>query len=118
DVQDAGDLTIPADVQEKLLRFARTGLAVAVMRGKSYLSLGGVSMGIAGSIVDQSFFEEYLGMRVECVDMTEIVRRVEEKIYDEKEFKQAYSWTRKHCVEGKDWNPEKQRRDQKRKDWE
>jgi L-fucose isomerase len=88
------------------------------MRGKSYLSIGGVSMGIAGSIVDQPFFENYLGMRVECVDMTEFVRRIEEKIYDEKEFKQAYAWTRKHCVGGKDWNPEKQRRDQKRKDWE
>ena len=72
DVQDAGDSNIPADVQEKLLRFARAGLAVAIMRGKSYLSLGGVSMGIAGSIVDQPFFENYLGMRVECVDMSEI----------------------------------------------
>src|ERR1041385_731519 len=118
DVQEAGDLDIPADVQEKLLRFARAGLAVAIMRGKSYLSVGGVSMGIAGSIVEQPFFEDYLGMRVECVDMTELVRRIEEKIYDEREFKAAYGWTRKNCVEGKDWNPEKQRRDQKRKDWE
>lgn len=118
DVQDAGDATIPADVQEKLLRFARAGLAVAIMRGKSYLSLGGVSMGIAGSIVEQGFFENYLGMRVECVDMTEIVRRIEEKIYDEKEFEKALAWTRKNCPEGKDWNPGKQRRDQKRKDWE
>src|SRR5215211_4598683 len=84
DVQEAGDLDIPADVQEKLLRFARAGLAVAIMRGKSYLSIGGVSMGIAGSIVEQPFFEDYLGMRVECVDMTELVRRIEEKIYDEK----------------------------------
>ena len=83
DVQDGGDTSIPADVQEKLLRFARAGLAAAIMRGKSYLSLGGVSMGIAGSIVDQPFFESYLGMRVECVDMTEFVRRIEEKIYDE-----------------------------------
>src|SRR5581483_5415730 len=70
DVLDGGDDTIPLDVQEKLLRFARAGLAVAIMRGKSYLSLGGVSMGIAGSIVDQSFFESYLGMRVETIDMS------------------------------------------------
>lgn len=120
DVQDTGDSGIPADVQDKLLRFARAGLAVAIMRGKSYLSLGGVSMGIAGSIVDQSFFESYLGMRVESVDMTELVRRIEEKIYDEREFKRAYRWTREHCMEGKDWNPENQRRDAARKDreWE
>ncbi len=117
-VQDAGDLEIPVDVQEKLLRFARAGLAVAIMRGKSYLSLGGVSMGIAGSIVEQGFFESYLGMRVECVDMTELVRRMEEKIYDEREFKKALAWTKRHCREGKDWNPPAQRRDAKRKDWE
>src|SRR3954463_13561446 len=107
DVQNAGDSTIPADVQEKLLRFARAGLSVAIMRGKSYLSLGGVSMGIAGSIVEQSFFEEFLGMRVECVDMSELTRRIEEKIYDEREFEKAYAWTRKNCIEGKDWNPAK-----------
>jgi L-fucose isomerase len=88
------------------------------MRGKSYLSLGGVSMGIAGSIVDQSFFESYLGMRVECVDMSELVRRMEEKIYDEKEFDRACAWTKKHCIEGRDWNPPKQRRDTRRKAWE
>jgi L-fucose isomerase len=118
DVQNAGELSIPADVQEKLLRFARAGLAVAIMRGKSYLSLGGVSMGIAGSIVEQSFIESYLGMRVECVDMTEVVRRIEEKIYDEREFEKACAWTRKNCREGKDWNPAKARRDSKRKDLE
>lgn len=118
DVQNAGDSEIPKDVQEKLLRFARAGLSVAIMRGKSYLSLGGVSMGIAGSIVEQSFFEDYLGMRVECVDMTEFVRRIEEKIYDDREFTKAYAWTRKNCKEGKDWNPAPQRRDQKRKDYE
>ena len=73
-------------MQEKLLRFARAGLAAAMMRGKSYLSLGGVSMGIAGSIVDQPFFERYLGMRVETVDMTEFTRRMEEGIYDPDEF--------------------------------
>jgi L-fucose isomerase len=118
DVQDGADTTIPADVQEKLLRFTRAGLAVAIMRGKSYLSLGGVSMGIGGSIMHQPFFEKYLGMRVECVDMCELVRRIEEKIYDEREFKKAYAWTRENCNEGRDWNSEKQRRDAARKDWE
>jgi L-fucose isomerase len=118
DVQDSDDSSIPADVRDRLLRFARAGLAVALMRGKSYLSLGGVSMGIAGSIVDHGFFEDYLGMRVECVDMTEFVRRFEEKIFDEREFELARAWTRKHCVEGRDWNPPRQRRDAKRKDWE
>ena len=82
DVQDAGDPVIPEDVQEKLLRFARAGLAVATMRGKSYLSMGGVSMGIAGSFVDQPFFEAYLGMRVEAIDMTEFLRRIDENIFD------------------------------------
>jgi len=116
DVQDAGDTTIPADVQEKLLRFAKAGLAVATMRGKSYLSLGGVSMGIAGSIVDQPFFEDYLGMRVECVDMSELTRRIDEKIYDPKEFEKAYAWTRKNCKEGKNVNAKP--RDSKRRDQE
>ena len=118
DVQDAGDAGIPADVQEKILRFARAGLAVALMRGKSYLSLGGVAMGIAGSIVDQPFFENYLGMRVESVDMSELIRRIEEKIYDEKEFKRAHAWTLANCPEGKDWNLPKSQHDQARKDWE
>lgn len=118
DVQDAGEETIPADVQEKLLRFARAGLAVARMRGKSYLAIGGVSMGIAGSIVDHSFFESYLGMRVESVDMSELVRRMERRIYDPEEFKRAYAWTRSNCKEGLDWNPKQNRRDAKRKDEE
>jgi L-fucose isomerase len=120
DVQDAGDASIPADVQEKLLRFAKAGLAVATMRGKSYLSVGAVSMGIAGSIVDQPFFEDYLGIRVECVDMTELVRRIEEKIFDPAEFKRALAWTNAKCKEGKDCNPEKQRRsaEAKQKEWE
>ncbi|MBI5684294.1 MAG: L-fucose isomerase [Verrucomicrobia bacterium] len=120
DVQDAGDANIPADVQEKLLRFAKAGLAVATMRGKSYLSVGGVSMGIAGSIVDQPFFEDYLGIRVECVDMTELVRRIEEKIFDPAEFRRALAWTNAKCKEGKDCNPEKQRRsaEAKQKEWE
>jgi L-fucose isomerase len=120
EVQEKGDGTIPADVQEKLLRFVRAGLAVALMRGKSYLSVGGVSMGIAGSIVDQPFFEDYLGMRVECVDMTELVRRMEETIYDETEFKHALAWVKQHCKEGKDWNPAPSRRTAERKnlEWE
>jgi L-fucose isomerase len=120
DVQDASDSTIPLDVQEKLLRFARAGMAVALMRGKSYLSIGGVSMGIAGSIVDASFFEETLGMRIESVDMVEITRRIEEEIYDPDEFKKALAWTKEHCAEGREYNPpEKQRsRSQKEQDWE
>jgi L-fucose isomerase len=116
DVQDAGDTKIPDDVREKLMRFVKAGLAAASMRGKSYLSVGGVSMGIAGSIVDQNFFEDYLGMRVECVDMTELVRRVEENIIDEDEFKRAYAWVRQNCPEGRDYN--KESRTRKRKDWE
>ncbi|NOZ27016.1 MAG: L-fucose isomerase [Chloroflexi bacterium] len=120
DVQDAGDTTIPDDVKERLLQFARAGLAVATMRGKSYLSMGGVSMGIAGSIVDQDFFEAYLGMRVETVDMTEFVRRLEEGIYDPEEFERAIRWVRENCKEGRDYNPpDKQRtREQKDQDWE
>ena len=120
DVQDSGDESIPPDVQEKLLQFARAGLAVARMRGKSYLSMGGVSMGIAGSIVDQSFFESYLGMRVEAVDMSEFVRRFEEEIYDQAEFEEALAWVKENCTEGKDNNPpEVQRsREQKDDDWE
>jgi L-fucose isomerase len=116
DVQDAGDDTIPPDVQEKLLQFARAGLAAARMRGKSYLSMGGVSMGIAGSIVDQSFFESYLGMRVESVDMSEFARRIEEGIYDAEEFERALAWVREKCPEGKDYNPPEQQRSRAQKD--
>ena len=120
DVQDAGDTNIPEDVKEKLLRFARAGLAAATMRGKSYLSMGGVSMGIAGSIVDQPFFESYLGMRVEAIDMTEFLRRIEFGIYDPEEFKRAMPWVKENCKEGREYNPpEKQRtRAQKDQDWE
>ena len=120
DVQDAGDDAIPADVQEKLLRFARSGLAVARMRGKSYLSMGSVSMGIAGSIVQPSFFEQYLGMRAESVDMTEFVRRFDEGIYDPEEFEAAMGWVKAMCHEGDDHNaPAKQRTpEQKAHDWE
>jgi L-fucose isomerase len=119
DVQDAGDTSIPEDVRTKLLRFARAGLAAALMRGKSYLAIGGVSMGIAGSIVDQSFFESYLGMRVETVDMSEITRRIEEGIYDPQEFAHALAWTRENCPEGEDHNPPAlaHSRQQKDREW-
>ena len=120
DVQDAGDTRIPEDVAEKLLQFARAGLAVATMRGKSYLGMGGVSMGIAGSMVDAAFFERYLGMRVESIDMSEFTRRIEEGIFDRDEFERAYPWVRAHFREGRDHNPpERQRtRPQKEGDWE
>ena len=120
DVQDSSDTTIPADVQDKLLRFARAGLAAAMMRGKSYLSIGSVSMGIAGSIVNQDLFEEYFGMRVEVVDMSEFTRRIDEGIYDPVEYEKAFAWTKKYCKEGREYNkPEKQRtRAQKDQDWE
>ena len=120
DVQDAGDGTIPDDVQGKILRFARAGLAAAILRGKSYLSLGGVSMGIAGSIVDQPFFEKYLGMRVEAVDMSEIHRRLEREIYDPVEYEQALAWTQARCREGVDHNAQdKQKsREELDGDWE
>jgi L-fucose isomerase len=116
DVQDAGDTSIPEDVQEKLLQFAQAGLAVATMRGKSYLSLGGVSMGIAGSIVDQSLFEDYLGMRVETVDMTEFVRRIHEGVYDPDEFELALPWVRQNCREGREYNPPAAQRSRAQKD--
>jgi L-fucose isomerase len=120
DVQDGNDESIPADVQEKLLRFARAGLAQATMRGKSYLAMGAVSMGIAGSIVDAGFFEEFLGMRCEFVDMSEFTRRINEGIFDPDEFKKAKEWTRKHFSEGKDFNPpDKQKsREEKDMDWD
>ena len=122
DVQDADTQTIPDDVKEKLLRFTRAGIAVAQMRGKSYLSIGSVTMGIAGSIVDTDFFQTYLGMRNESVDEVEIIRRIEEGIYDKEEFKKAMAWTEKYCKtnEGHDFNPaDKQKsRAQKDADWE
>ena len=104
DVQDAGDQTIPADVQAKLLSFVRSGLAVALMRGKSYLGMGGVSMGIAGSIVDQPLFEDYFGMRVETIDMTEFLRRMDKGIFDPAEYARAAKWVKQYCPEGKDYN--------------
>ena len=120
DVQDATDSSIPEDVKEKLLQFAKAGLSVATMKGKSYLSMGNVSMGIAGSIVDPAFFEDYLGMRCEYVDMCEFVRRIDEEIYDKKEYLKALEWVKKNCREGKDNNLAKIQRsgEQKDKDWE
>jgi len=116
-VQDSNDTTIPDDVKEKLLRFARAGVAVATMRGKSYLSMGSVSMGIAGSIVDDHFFQSYLGMRNEYVDMSEFVRRIEEEIYDKVEYQAAYEWTRKYCIEGRDDNKVIRSKEEKDKIW-
>ncbi len=117
DVQDLKDTeTIPADVAEKILRFARSGLAAAWMRGKSYLSVGSVSMGIGGSIVDPDFFQDYLGMRNESVDMSEIYRRFEERIYSDAEFKRALEWVKANCKEGPDVNPADMRHSRERKD--
>ena len=120
DVQDADDTTLPDDVKEKLLRFARAAVAVATMKGKSYLQIGSICMGIAGSSIDPNFIEEYLGMRVESVDEVEIIRRMTEGIYDEKEFQRALKWTKEKCKEGFDKNPEFVRKsdEQKEKDWE
>jgi L-fucose isomerase len=120
EVQDSGDTTIPEDVQEKLLRFARAGLAVANMRGKSYLAMGGVSMGIGGSIVNHPFLENFLGMRVETIDMSEFTRRLDRGIYDQDEYERALAWTKENCREGKDYNaPEiQQSRAQKDAAWE
>ncbi|HEV2328066.1 MAG TPA: L-fucose isomerase [Verrucomicrobiae bacterium] len=120
DVQDGGDKTIPDDVREKILRFCHAGLAVAIMRGKSYLAMGGVSMGIAGSIVNPEFFESYLGMRVESVDMSEFMRRIEREIFDRAEYEKALEWVKANCKEGKDYNSPKTTRSRAQLDreWE
>lgn len=120
DVQPADATKIPADVREKLLRFGRAAIAVASMRGKSYLQIGSICMGIGGSIIDSSFIEEYLGMRVESVDEVEIIRRMTEGIYDNKEYEKALAWTKAKCKEGFDKNPEnlQRTRAQKDSDWE
>jgi L-fucose isomerase len=120
DVQDSDDTTIPEDVQEKLLLFGKAGLAVATMKGKSYLAMGGVSMGIAGSIVDPNFFESYLGMRCESIDMSEFIRRIEKEIYDKEEYEKALAWTKAKCKEGKDYNPlnKQKTREELDQDWE
>ncbi|MFT3984020.1 MAG: L-fucose isomerase [Lachnospiraceae bacterium] len=120
DVCEADDTGIPADVTEKLLRFGRAAVAAATMRGKSYLQIGSICMGIAGSIINPEFIEEYLGMRVESVDEVEIIRRMSEGIYDEAEFQKALAWSKEKCKKGFDKNPpELQKSDeQKEKDWE
>ncbi|MBQ7543212.1 MAG: L-fucose isomerase [Clostridia bacterium] len=120
DVQDKDDMSIPDDVREKLLRFGKAAVAAATMRGKSYLQIGSICMGIAGSIVNSEFVEEYLGMRVESVDEVEIIRRMAEGIYDEAEYQKALAWTKANCPEGFDKNPEFVRKsdEEKEKDWE
>lgn len=120
DVQEADDKEIPADVKEKLLRFGRAAVAAATMRGKSYLQIGSITMGIGGSIINPEFIEEYLGMRVESVDEVEIIRRMTEGIYDEEEYKKALAWTKEKCIEGFDKNPEEVQKSREVKDeqWE
>ena len=120
DVQEADQKEIPEDVKEKLLRFGRAAVAAASMRGKSWLQIGSICMGIGGSIIDSAFIEEYLGMRVESVDEVEIIRRMTEEIYDKAEYEKALAWTKKYCKEGWDKNPEflQKSREQKDKDWE
>lgn len=117
-VQDSDDETIPEDVKEKILRFAKAAVAVGEMKGKSYLSCGNVSMGIAGSKVDDDFFQDYLGMRTESVDMTEFIRRIEEEIYDKDEFQKALKWKNEFCPEGRDDNAEPASREEKDKQWD
>ncbi len=120
DVQNADATDIPEDVKEKLLRFGRAAVAAATMRGKSYLQIGSICMGIGGSIIDPAFIEEYLGMRVESVDEVEIIRRMTEEIYDKAEFEKALAWTKEKCKEGFDKNPEAVQKsaEEKEKDWE
>ena len=119
DVQDAGDAAMPADVRAKILDFVQCGLAAALMRGKAYLSMGGTSMGIAGSMVDYAFWEKWLGMRVEDIDMTEFVGRMQKGQFDPEEYERATAWVKEHCVEGEDYNsPETQRsREQIDSEW-
>ena len=121
EVQEADDSeNITEDVKEKLLRFARAAVAVATMKGKSYLQIGSICMGIAGSSIDPDFIEEYLGMRVESVDEVEIIRRITEGIYDEEEYKKALKWTKEKCKVGFDKNPEfiQKTPEQKEEEWE
>ncbi len=120
EVQDIDDTTIPSDVAEKILRFARAAVAVKTMKGKSYLQIGSICMGIAGSIVDVNFFEEYLGMRVESVDEVEIIRRMTEGIYNEAEYQKALKWVKEKCNPDFDKNPKELQRsdEQKERDWE
>ena len=121
DVQNLDEVTdMPKDVQEKILRFARAAVAAASMRGKSYLQIGSICMGIGGSIIDPAFIEEYLGMRVESVDEVEIIRRMTEEVYDKAEFEKALAWTKARCIEGFDKNPADMQKTREEKDaqWE
>lgn len=120
DVQEADSKEIPEDVKEKLLRFGRAAVAAATMRGKSYLQIGSICMGIGGSIIDPAFIEEYLGMRVESVDEVELIRRMTEEIYDKNEYEKALAWVKANCKEGFDKNPAEVQKtpEQKEKDWE
>ena len=120
EVQDMDDTSIPEDVAEKILRFARAAVAVKTMKGKSYLQIGSICMGIAGSIVDVNFFEEYLGMRVESVDEVEIIRRMTEGIYDAEEYEKALAWVKEKCNPDFDKNPAELQRtaEEKARDWE
>ena len=120
DVQDSSDTDIPDDVKEKILSFTRASLSASIIKNKSYLSIGNVSMGIAGSIVDADFFEDYLGMRIEYVDMTEIKRRIDLEIFDKNEYKKALDWVKNNLKEGPDINPPEIQKNRKQldKDWE
>ena len=120
EVQDRDDKSVPEDVKEKILRFVKAGLAVAMMKGKSYLSIGSSAMGIAGSFVDVNFMQDYLGIAPENMDECEILRRIEEGIYDKEEYEKALAWMRKNCKEGKDYNPKaiQKSREAKDADWE
>ena len=120
DVQDMDDKSVPADVQEKILRFAKAAIAAGLMKNKAYVGIGGVSMGIAGSFCDPDFFQKYLGIRAEWVDMTEILRRIDLGIYDKDEYKKALAWIKANCPEGVDINPADKQLSRERKDadWE
>ena len=118
DVQDAGDAAMPADVRDKILDFVQCGLAAALMRGKAYLSMGGTSMGIAGSMVDYAFWEKWLGMRVEDIDMTEFVGRMQKGQFDPEEYERATTWVKEHCVEGEDYNSQETQRSREQIDSE
>ena len=116
DVVDADDTSVGDDIREKLLRFARAAVAAATMRGKSYLQIGSICMGIGGSVIDSDFLESYLGMRVESVDEVEIIRRMSEEIYDKAELERALSWAKEKCRIGFDKNPDSVRKTDKEKD--
>lgn len=120
DVQDLADNRIPEDVQDKILRFARAATAVALMENRAYVGIGSVSMGIAGSNVDAQFLQDYLGIRAEWVDMTEVLRRIQYEIYDKDEYHKALAWVKQNCREGYDKNPEEIRHtaEQKAEEWE